>query len=282
MSAFEDLQDLMIKHHFRPEKKLSQYFCINEALLQFLVNSAKLKKGDVVLEIGPGVGFLTRRLIDAAKKAGAKIVVIEVDELMCEILLTEFKESVDSGVLEVVHGSVLDKDFEEFKVNKIVSLPPYHISSELVLKIALTKGLESAILVLDKGFVQKLTAFEGLSEYVALTAFVSLNAVIEILEDNIAPQSFFPAPNCVSTVLKIGFNQKDNSKEYYTFVKELFRHKNKDLSRAIKQAMQFLIEELKWDEKRFNQKVLTLKNPSKKVYLHSPQDLLLVYKHFAD
>lgn len=272
----------MIKYHFRPEKKLSQYFCINEALLQFLANSAEIEKNDVIVEIGPGLGFLTERLVAKAKKAGAKVIAIDADEKMIEVLSEEYKDDIDFGVLQLIHSNALKEDYDALGATKIVSLPPYHISSDLTTQIAQCKGVKKAILVLDKGFVQKLLAFEGLSEYVALTAFANLNSKVSVLEDGISSQSFFPAPNCLSVVIELGFHVKENSKEYFTFLRELFRHKNKDLSRGLKQAYGFLSTELGWKEKEFEKNLQKLGEKStKKVYLLSPQELLEVYKMFS-
>ncbi len=280
-TLFDQLQDLMIKHHFRPEKKLSQFFCINEALLQYLVNQAHLKKGDVVLEIGPGTGFLTRIMLDRAKKVEAKVVAIEMDENMHALLLELFSEEISKGELNLVLGDALEADLEALKINKVVSLPPYHISSALLSKITLTRGIEKAILVLDRGFVDKVIAFEGFTEYGSLTALVNLNAKAEILENNIAPQSFFPAPNCQSSVLLLDFNVKNNSSEYFTFLKELFRHKNKDLQKALRQSIGFLSKSLKWDGKEIEASIASMPFAQKKVYLLAPNELLKVYVHLT-
>ena len=282
MSLFEQLQELMLKNHFRPEKKLSQFFCINEALLVYLVNSAKLQKGDVVLEIGPGTGFLTRKLLDKAEKVGAKIIAVEPDETMIELLSKEFEKEISSGKLTLITGGILEQDIHALGVNKIVSLPPYHISSDLLSKIGLTKGLEKVILVLDKGFVQKLLAFEGFTEYVALTVLINLNAKLEILEETIEQQSFFPVPNCLSTIVQLDFDVKNNSQEFFYFLHELFRHKNKDLRRSLKQSFSFLNQKLGWKEKEFKEKLLNLDLAQKKVYLLSPQEFLEVFNYFNE
>jgi len=279
MGLFEELQDLMLKYHFRPDKKLSQFFCINEALLQYLVNSAKMEKGDVVLEIGPGTGFLTKRLIEKAKKVDAKVIAFEVDEVMIDLLKEQFAAEIESGLFNLINGNVLEQSLEALGVNKIVSLPPYHISSDLLAKLGLSKGLKRVILVLDKGFTQKLLAFEGLTEYVALTVLINLNSKLETLEDTIEQSSFFPAPNCLSTVIQLDFDVKNNSKEFYTFLRELFRHKNKDLQRSLKQSFGFLSKSLGWNEKEFDAKIKTLKLAQKKVYLLAPDEFLDVFNH---
>ncbi|MCX6804221.1 MAG: hypothetical protein NTY48_06695 [Candidatus Diapherotrites archaeon] len=280
MGLFEQLQNLMIKYHFRPEKKLSQFFCINEALLIFLANKAGIEKGDVILEIGPGTGFLTRVLLNKAKKCGAKIVAVEPADDMVELLEEEFKDEIKLGNLKLICNNVLEEDLEKLGINKIVSLPPYHISSDLVSKITLTKGIKKAILVLDRGFVEKLLAFEGLSEYVALTVLLNLNAKIEVLEGSIAQQSFFPVPNCQSAAILMDFDMKNNSKEFFTFLRELFRHKNKDLSRGLRQAFIFLSAQLGWKEKDFEKKLKTVSYQDKKVYSLSPKEFLEVFEHF--
>ena len=268
----------MLKNHFRPEKKLSQFFCINEALLHFLVNSAKIEKNDVVLEVGAGTGFLTRKLIDKAYKVGAKVIAIEPDPIMIDILRNEFSTELSSGLLQLIEANVLEVDLEKLGATKIVSLPPYHISSDLLTKIGLTNGLTRVVLVLDRGFAQKILAFEGLTEYVALTVLINLNAKVEVLEDVIEQSSFFPVPNCISTVIQLDFNVKNNSPEFFAFLHELFRHKNKDLQRSLKQSFSFLYQHLNWKEKEFNSKVAKLELAQKKVYLLSPQEFLEVFE----
>jgi len=246
-----------------------------------MVNNAKIAKDDVVLEIGPGTGFLTRVLCEKAKKVSAKIIAVELDEMMFNLLSEELKEFIESKTLTLINGNFLEQDLAKLGVNKIVALPPYHISSDLVLKITLTKGIAKAILVMDKGFMQKLLAFEGFTEYVALTAFVNINAKVEILEQTIEQQSFFPVPNCLSTVVMLDYNVKNNSKEYLAFLKELFRHKNKDLGKSLKQSYQFISKQLGGSEKEFNSKLAKLALASKKVYLLTPQELLEVFEYFG-
>ncbi len=282
MSLFEQLQDLMIKYHFRPEKKLSQFFCVNEALLQFIAGRMKLEKGDVVLEIGPGTGFLTRKLLDNGKKKGVKVIAVETDSLMLEVLKGEFAEEIALGELILIQGNILEQDFDALKINKIASLPPYHISSDLLTKIGLTKNIEKVILVLDKGFTQKLLAFEGLFEYVALTVLINLNAKVEVLENTVEQQSFFPAPNCLSTVIQLDFDIKNNSPDFFYFLKELFRHKNKDLQRSLKQSFGFFGKKFSWNEKEFNKIVSNLELAQKKVYLLAPQDFLDVFSELKN
>lgn len=279
MTLFEDLQDLMVNNHFRPEKKLSQFFCINEALLIFLLNKVDLKKGDVVLEIGPGTGFFTKLLLEKSKKVGARVVAIEFGENMYELLKKKFEKEISNNELELVFGDALKFNWEDFKINKIASLPPYHISSSLLSKVILTNGLSKAVLILDKGFVDKIVSFEGLTEYGALTAMINLNSKATVVESNIAPQSFFPTPNCQSAVLQLDFEYKNNSEEYFVFLKEIFRHKNKDLQKSLKQSSAFLSKSLEWDKELIESKISFFKNAQKKVYLLSPEELLNVFDY---
>lgn len=270
MDLFEELQRLMLKYRFRPEKKHSQYFCVNEALLKFMVMRAKLSKDDVVLEIGPGTGFLTKLLLEKCK-----VVAIDIDESLIAVLSGEFKKEISEGKLKLIHGDALEQDFNELGITKIASLPPYHISTALVTKIILSK-IKKSILVLDRGFVFKLTAFEGLTEYGWLTVFANANTKIEVLEENIEASSFFPNPNCLSVLLEMNFEELDCSSEFLAFLREIFRHKNKDLSRALKQAIPFLEKQLKI--KGLEKKIDSIKTKDKKLYLHTPQELEKIFK----
>jgi 16S rRNA (adenine1518-N6/adenine1519-N6)-dimethyltransferase len=271
MDLFRDLQNLMIKYHFRPNKQLSQFYCINEAMLIYITRVAKLTKKDTVLEIGPGTGFMTKYLIE---KAG-KVIAIEKDPNMVELLQGEFEKEIIEKKLVLINDDALKIDYATLGVNKIVSLPPYNLSSQLVTKIALSTGIKKAVLVLDTGFIEKLTAFEGLKEYVALTALLTLNADVKIVQ-KIEKSSFFPSPNCLSAIVQLDFDVVENSNEFYLFLKQLFRHKNKDLSRGLKQAYEFLSKEIGWDEKT-KAKFDSLELKNKKVYLLSPEELLDVF-----
>ncbi|MDD3159617.1 MAG: rRNA adenine dimethyltransferase family protein [Candidatus ainarchaeum sp.] len=268
--GLEELQDLMIKYHFKPDKKLSQNFCTNQAVLIYMTKIANLKSTDVVLEIGPGTGFLTKFLVDKCK-----VIAVEKDEVMVEVLKDKFKSEIEKGQLILLNEDALLIDYTKYKINKVVSLPPYHISTNLLNKITL-ENITQAVLMLDEGFIEKLTAFEGLKEYTALTCFVNVNAKIEVVE-KIAKTNFYPAPNCTSAIVNITFKQKNNTKAYQTFLKELFRHKNKVMRTGLRQALPFLITELKW-KKSIEKKFDTLKNKNEKIYSSSPEKILKTYE----
>lgn len=276
MNLFEELQQLMLKYNFKPEKKLSQFFCTNEALLIYMSQKAQIKNGDTILEIGAGTGFLTKKLLEKTKnQKNTKIIVIEQDKNMVNILENEYKKEIEDKKLEIIYGDALEQDFVKLKINKIVSLPPYHISTALTNKIILS-NIEKSIMVIDRGFALKVTAFEGLTEYNALSAFVNLNSKIEILEENISATSFFPTPNCLSSLIQINLDKKNTSKEYFLFLKEIFRHKNKDLSKSLKQSEKELTKTLKI--KNYKKKTEKIKTLQKKVYLHTPKELLKVFE----
>lgn len=270
MGLFEELQNLMINHRFRPEKKLSQFYCINQALLHFLVKQADLKEKDVVLEIGPGTGFLTRLLLEKCR-----VIAVEKDQTMVELLSKLFSKEIKEKKLILINGDILEQDINSLGVTKVVALPPYHISSDLILAITLS-NVKKAILVLDIGFIEKITSFEGYTTYNALTAFLNLNAKVEVLE-KVSPISFFPKPNCVSGVIEINYNTKNNSKDFFIFLKELFRHKNKDLHRGLKQAQQFLEKSLNWNEKQ-SAKFDKLKNSTEKIYSIEAKEFLKIFE----
>lgn len=276
MALFEDLQETMVKYRFRPEKKLSQFFCTRQTLLDLMVEEAKLNPKDIVLEIGPGTGIMTSLLLN---KAG-KVIVVEADKKMVQIISDRFTDEIKKGKLEIIHKDILEVDIEKLKITKIVSLPPYHISSKLVNKIIMS-NVPLSILMLDTGFIQKLVAFEGLKEYTTLSAFVNLNADIKIVKDNISGENFFPTPNCRNTIVSIKLNQQNTSQEFYHFVKELFRHKNKDLSRALRQAFPFIQRELAIKKETLEEKISDLDLAGVKVNLLSPKELKFVYEELT-
>jgi 16S rRNA (adenine1518-N6/adenine1519-N6)-dimethyltransferase len=272
MALFENLQELMVKYRFRPEKKLSQFFCTRSTLLETMVEKANINSNDIVLEIGPGTGFMTRLLLEKSKK----VIAIENDKKMIDVLSNEFSSEIKNKHLELIYGDILEVELKKMNITKIVSLPPYHISSKLVNKIILSE-IPLSILMLDTGFVEKLTAFEGLKEYTALSAFVNLNADIEILKDNISGENFFPTPNCRNAIVSLKLTPKNTSVEFFHFIKQLFRHKNKDLSRALRQAFPFIERELAIKKENLDEKISDLDLADVKVNLLSPKELCNIY-----
>ena len=111
-------------------------------------------------------------------------------------------------------------------------------------------------------------------EYNAMTVLVNLNAKVSVLE-SIEKSSFFPGPNCQSVVVEINFDMKENSKNFYLFLKELFRYKNKDLTKALKQSLPILSKDKIITKTNFND----LECAQLKVYSLTVEELLDVYKN---
>lgn len=272
MQLFTELQNLMVNYHFRPNRRMSQNFIVDKEILQKLVTAAKLKPTDTVLEIGAGTGFLT-----AALQKHCKVFAVEKDETLFELLESELpKEN-----LTLIKGDFLELKLPEF--NKIVSLPPYSISSEIIYKL-IDSDFELAVLVFQNEFVQKLIAQPGFTDYSALTALLNCRCDIEIIESNIAPETFFPKPNAFSAAIRITPKkvaiEVSDYKKFSHFVKTLFRLKNKNLSNSLLKSYQFIKEDLKISEKELKEKISEDKIGLVKVYNLSPEQFAKLFKRF--
>ncbi len=271
---FVELNQLMVKHRFKPEKRLSQNFVVQPALIESLLAEAKPQKNDVVLEIGAGTGFLTRELI---KKCG--VVAVEADPKLAGLLRAELPQDN----LTILEGDFLSVKLPPF--TKVVALPPYAISHDIVFRL-MRLDFESAILVFQKEFVDKLTAFPGLGEYNALAALANYFFVPKVVVERINPDNFFPRPQSFSSMVRLTrknrFKPVKDVGKFVKFVECLFRFKNKALLNSLKLSYPFLKGFFGWDEKSFEQKLAGAKILDEKVYLLGTADFVELYRSLCE
>lgn len=191
--------------HLRPRKALGQSFLTYEPLADELVAALGVRAGDTVLEVGPGKGMLTRRLLPLA----AKVIAVEIDKRLAEGLRAELVpvagvlESDRRGNLEIVQADFLEFDLGPFRHLKVLGNLPYNLSSQILFK--LLESLEAwdvAVLTTQREFAYRVVAVPGSKSYGALSVFFDRMTIRERLF-NIGPESFKPRPDVVSTSFRL-------------------------------------------------------------------------------
>ncbi len=275
MDLFSELSSLMFEYRFKPERKFAQYFMVDEALISKIVGSANLCHDDVALEIGPGTGFLTVELLKHSK-----VVAVESEDTMCSILEKKFSAEINSGKLNLIKGDFLKVELPKF--NKIVANVPYNISSDLIYYI-LNKGFETAVLTMQQEFIEKLTAFPGLTEYNAISVISQYYTKMDVVIPKIPPKSFFPKPSTFSAVIRLKFNEKrpkvKGEQLFQIFLREIFRLKNKNLSNSLSKSYQFLHKHLKLSKADFEKNLQGLPFADEKVYLLEVRDFVKIFNY---
>ncbi|XAR73821.1 18S rRNA (adenine(1779)-N(6)/adenine(1780)-N(6))-dimethyltransferase [Bertholletia excelsa] len=179
-------------------KSRGQHLLTNPRVLDTIVQKSGTKPTDTVLEIGPGTGNLTLKLLEASKK----VVAVEIDKRMVEILYNRAAEKGLEARLTIICGDALKAEFPRFDL--VVANIPYGISSPLVAKLAFgTNPFRCATLLLQKEFAQRLLANPGDSEFNRLAVNVKLVADVEFIMD-VNKRDFLPCPRVDSSVLKSG------------------------------------------------------------------------------
>jgi 16S rRNA (adenine1518-N6/adenine1519-N6)-dimethyltransferase len=182
---------------------------------------------DVVLDAGAGFGFLTRFL---AKKCNA-VIAVEKDPHVAEVLREQLRDVANVTVIE---GDVLEAALPEF--NKVVSIPPYYLSSRLVTWLFEQK-IECAVLILQREFAGRLVAAVGSEDYGWLTVAACHSAEVELL-DAIPKSRFYPPPEVDSVIVRltpwktVPFEVKDAA-FFRRMVQWLFTQRNKKLRNAL-------------------------------------------------
>ncbi|GAB6135686.1 16S rRNA (adenine(1518)-N(6)/adenine(1519)-N(6))-dimethyltransferase RsmA [Thermococcus prieurii] len=263
----DELFSLIYKYNLRPNRDLGQNFLIVPDIIERNVERAELSERDVVLEIGPGLGVLTKEL---AERAG-KVYAIEKDRRIIEVLRKEYAWPN----VELIEGDAVKVEWPEF--NKMVSNLPYQISSLVTFKL-LKHDFERAVLIYQLEFAERMVARPGDKNYSRLSLMVQAKASVELVE-RIGKGAFWPRPKVDSAVVVIEPKPRDERIELdENLVKALFQHRRSTVASALKKSAHMLgVDKRKLKEAR--NLLNSVPNSGKRVFQLSPAEVKEIEEH---
>ena len=227
MSLLGKTKSLLRKHQIFPKKRLGQNFTADASVFQCISSYATIDRNDVVLDIGAGLGFLTRFLAKKCKR----VLAVESDVRLVTVLHEQLK---DLANVEIIEGDILRVHVSEF--NKVVSIPPYYISSSL-LSWLFNRNFECAVLIFQKEFASRLVASIGSEDYGWLTVVTYQRVEVELLNE-IPKRIFYPEPEVNSIIVRLTpkrpppFTVK-NKALFQQLAQSLFRQRNRKVRNAV-------------------------------------------------
>ncbi len=246
-NLWDETSFIMKKYHIKANKNLGQNFLIDEQVIEKIVNASEITKEDCVIEIGPGLGTLTKELLE---KAG-KVISIELDKKMITILKDRFAlydnfELINNDILQVDLKNIISTEKEKGLKNiKVVANLPYYITTPIIMKLLEEKlDLESITVMVQKEVADRLIAIPSDKETGAITYSVYYYAKgEEIIE--VPKESFIPEPEVTSKVIKLNIRKeppvKVKSPEVmFRIIKCAFMQRRKTLLNALVNTKVFL------------------------------------------
>lgn len=197
---------------FFKKKSLGQNFLKSQSALAKIILSSELTQQDIVLEVGPGKGILTEKLLPLVKK----VVAVEKDRRLVPFLEEKFKKEIDEKKLEIFEGDILLRDPEEFGLEngqyKIVANIPYYITGKFLRKFLENKNQPRLLTIMvQKEVAERIVAKNGKESILS----ISVKAYGDpFLVKKIPKGSFSPPPKVDSAILLIKNISKDFFKEF--------------------------------------------------------------------
>ncbi len=213
----------------RAKKKFGQNFLKDETVLHRIIES--MPNDDIpVVEIGPGLGDLTRYLVE--KK---DVTAYEVDRDLCEHLRKRFAAAVENGRLKLRCGDVLshwDQESLEDRPYHLVANLPYYIATNIILRALKDPNCRSLLVMVQKEVAEKFGAQPGQKPFSALSVLAQSVGEVRLCFD-VPPDSFVPAPNVMSSVLRIVKKRTLDDPRFEAFLKTAFTQPRKTLAKNL-------------------------------------------------
>ena len=237
MNVLKETKFILDKYHITANKNLGQNFLIDDETVAGIVEAASVSKEDLIIEIGPGLGTLTKELLERA----GKVICIELDKRMIEILEDRFSmydnfKVINEDVLKVNLKDLIQK--EKIKNTKIVANLPYYITTPIIMKLLEDKlDIETITVMIQKEVADRLVTEPGTGDTGAITyAIHYYTNPKRILE--VPNTSFIPSPKVNSTVVKLNILKTPsievkNEKQLFDIIKTAFMQKRKTLVNAL-------------------------------------------------
>ncbi len=232
------------KHNFLIKKRLGQNFLIDDKVMDAMIGVANLKKDDFVLEIGPGLGFLTEKILSLA----GKIIAVEKDPQLYQTLTQDFKNQK----IKFINGDIFSINLEKHRLKdlkyKIVSNIPYYLTSRLI-RYFMENSIRPSVMAI---LVQKEVADRVIAEagsHSLLSLSVQFYGKAEKIMD-VGSAAFSPAPEISSAILKITLYQKPvfedvDIKLFFMMLKIAFASRRKQLHNNLAAGLRISSAEVK-------------------------------------
>ncbi len=243
MNVLKETRFIMDKYHITANKNLGQNFLIDDEAVAGIVEAANVSKDDLIIEIGPGLGTLTKELLDRA----GKVICIELDKRMIEILNDRFS-MYDN--FKVLNDDVLKVDLktlianEKIKSTKIVANLPYYITTPIIMKLLEERlDIETITVMIQKEVADRLVTKPGTGDTGAITYtihyYTEPKRVLEVPNT-----AFIPAPKVNSTVINLNILKKPrvtvkDEAKLFEVIKTAFMQKRKTLVNALANSSKF-------------------------------------------
>ena len=262
MNIYEETKMIMKRYNLDFKKKFGQNFLTSEEILEEIISKAKISKDDIILEIGPGIGTLTSKLLET----GAEVISVEIDLELIRPLKERFFMynnftiiSADILKIDIILESK-GKTLNDKKI-KVVANIPYYITTPIMFKLLESRNIVSEIYIMvQKEVAERICAKIGTKESSSITYMVSYYT--EYLWDIYVDKTkFVPSPKVDSKVIALKFREKPypevkNEELYFEIIRSAFLHRRKTFLNSIsasnkidKKIISSIMEELGIDLK---------------------------------
>ena len=225
----------------KTKKSLGQHFLKSERALLAIVRAGSINPGDIILEIGPGMGALTEKLL----ATGYQVLAIEKDDKLYEFLKTKFEKYISLGKLKLIHGDALEFNPQSYQLEprsyKLISNIPYNITGAILKKFLETDYQPKMIVLLIQKEVAKRIVAQDSKESI-LSISIKAYGTPKYIE-TVKAGSFAPAPKVDSAIIAIENISKkffslgqsraltiSSEKDFFRMVRAGFKSKRKKLS----------------------------------------------------
>ena len=245
MNIYEETKMIMKRYNLDFKKKFGQNFLASEEILEEIISKAKISKDDIILEIGPGIGTLTSKLLET----GAEVISVEVDLELIRPLKERFFmynnfTIISSDILKIDIYSEIVKILESKgktlndKKIKVVANIPYYITTPIIFKLLESRNIVSEIYIMvQKEVAERICAKIGTKESSSITYMVSYYT--EYLWDIYVDKTkFMPSPKVDSKVIALRFRESPypevkDEELYFEIIRTAFLHRRKTFLNSI-------------------------------------------------